>query len=369
MFLRTLEQFKIPAVVQRRAKNLLEKLEGLQGDSIRDTPPRFEEPGEEAAKEEKAPAKAQPKAKPGEEAAKAQPKAKAVENSVKSKAVGATPKAVEKVTVENAPQDENTLKKRESKSIFSRVKELEEIDRAAKEAQKAYEDFKYGPKQPETKEDEAVQAEAPQVEETPVPVREKDVLKPPASAERPVSSGSLDSAGNEEEEDRGREGAKKDEKGKKKRGFKLFKKNRDKSPAPQSFEKEDAPPTEAAPAKEEEEKEEEATDDGKLPAQLERRAKRFGAHHWSKQKVSLDGTTLVIVGDKNKEERMELVGCTVGAMDIANVFEVVNHPEHKQLVFRAETPEAQKLWISALQEAMEECAATLEPAQTLPEGE
>lgn len=398
VFLRTLEQFRVPAVVQRRAKDLLEKLEALQGDSIRETPPSFEEPAEEKPAEAetkpkvkeaqpkveaKAKEEPQPKEKgaKGKDSAKAKDTAKAKDSakaktaiSVKSKAVGAPPKAEEKapqVEEKAAPREKaapavtSPLHKRDSSSIFSRVKELEELDRAAKKEQEAYERFKHGPVK--TAEKEAVE-EPDAAEEPKAKLREKDELKPQDSTERRLSAGSreLDSGGGEEEG----EGEQKEDKAVKKKRFGFLKKSkaksREKSPAPQAESMEEESTEAAQPAEEEGGKELEEGVSCGLPDHLERRVKRFGGHGWAKMAASLDATTLVLVGEKAKEERMELVGCTVGAMDIpnCNAFEMVNHPEHKQFVFRTETPEGRDLWVKAIQEAIQECAASAEPTET-----
>ena len=402
IFLRYLEQIKIPAVVDRRRKSLLDKLLELQGDTRRETPPKFEaeaEPEGDSSKKEvepkpdaKAPLKASLKkeakveAKPDakvplraslkkEAKVEAKPDAKVpLRASLKKEAkVEAKPDAKvplkKEAKVEAKPESgadaPPVLKKSDSQSVFGRVKELEQLNAAAKDKEKVYEDFKrkvISPEQEGAKDESTDGGKKAQEESPPSPAvvrREKkdDLLKP----ERPSSIASTESL----EEDK--EDGVKEKKGKSKglKGLfgkkKKMERSRDPSPAPspaplqaQTSEEIDEP----KPAQEDKA----LPPDFKIQAQLEKRVKRFGGHGWIKQTVTLKENTLIVMGEKNKEDKIELVGCTCAPNEAANMFDL-HQPDHKQLTFRAETAEVRDQWVMALQEAIQECTPAVAEAQ------
>ena len=317
VFLRTLEQFKIPPVVERRRKELLERLLALQGDTLRDTPPRFE-PVDEEEEETKQPVRTESKSKVGglvkgieETDSGSKPKEIKSQKSVKSEE---EPKA---------PKDDKEVKVDESKESSSKPNNLQ------------------------------------------------NELKP----EQPSVSGSCDSLNklDEKEKKRGLGFRFKRNKGKDKEKQQGTSPGRTESPAVDEGQKEGPSKDELSkeeapkePPKEEPNEEKEAAtqeEDGKVEFLLERRVpKRFGGHQWQKQTVTLKDFTL-LVGPKDK---VDLVGCTIASTD--NGFELYSHPEHKSFMFKGPSDEVKDKCISALQAAIDECTPASSETPEQPEG-
>ena len=333
VFLRTLEQFRIPPVVERRRKELLEKLVNLQGDTIREEPPRFEPIDEE---EEKA----------------------------------------------------KQLKRSDSK-VGDRVKEIEEIDTPSKVSDRVKE-IDTPSKSKDAKSQKPQEQKAKGDKEVSEKKAKETAEGSSTSAEKAASEG-----GNELSPEQTSVGGscenlnKLEEKEKKKGlGFRFGRKGKDKkgekravSPARPESQVDDEtqkeapakePPSKEAPSKEppkqeqEEEKEKEASvedEDVKLHLQLEKRvAKRFGGHQWQKVDVTLKEFTLFI-GNK---EKVDLVGCTVTTTDAG--FDLCSHPEHKSFLFRTENNEAKDKCVSTLQTAIEECTPAPSEPPEQPQG-
>ena len=299
VFLRTLEQFRIPPVVERRRKELLERLLALQGDTLRDTPPRFE-PVDEEEEETRQP----------------------VRTGSKKKVSGLV-KGIEETDAESKPKETKSQKS---------VKSEEE------------------PKAP--KDDKGVKVDESK-ESSSKPNNVENELKP----EQPSVSGSCESLNklDEKEKKKGLGFRFKRNKGKDKEKQQGTSPGRTESPAVDEGQKDEPSKEEAPkePPKEEPDEEKEAAmqeEDGKVEFLLERRvAKRFGGHQWQKQTVILKDFTLC-VGPKDK---VDLVGCTIASTDIG--FELYSHPEHKSFMFKGPSDDVKDKCISTLQAAINEC--------------
>lgn len=366
VFLRMLEQFKIPAVMETRRKKLLEKLLNLQGDTIREEPPSYE-------------------------------------------GTGGEPPATT-----NGDGRELGELTRKSSTVGNKVSEYARIETKAKE--------EMGTLSPKKKAAAASGkvvsqglGEKPQEEATdylePAAIverrRSKETEGEAGAAERPASTASatssVDSGKKEETEqvDDDTAAAVKETTGKKKRklgaGISRIRKKvkninvggKSKSTAAvvvpaaqQNGEKEsentvaavDGEDTSKTGQGEGEEKGEEegdaATDAGekgeadaeleegvKVKSDLEKRvAKRFGSGFtWVKIAGELRGTTLILTAG-SKEKELELVGCMVSPSDAApNGIELFSHKEQKQWVFRVESKELRERWVEQLQKAIDEC--------------
>ena len=316
VFLRTLEQFRIPAVVESRRKKLLERLELLQGDTIRGSPPRYSHHDEES--------------------------------------------------------EDRGLKKRDSLLVIERVKEIEEVDAASKQTMSPKKEVG-SPKHVSTETESLTSKEA-------VVLREKKEgqLKPERPSS--TASAEVSSIGSADEGDKKEEKKKKKKGGSKSGGLGgFFKRKKEKGDKVEKEEKGDKVEKEEKTENGDKSDHESVSmgggddDEAKMQGQLERKVgKRFGGHNWVKQTVSLKGCTLFCSGEKDKEkdkEAVELIGCTASASsEAANVFEVGGHTDYKQLAFKAESEEARDQWVAALKEAIQSCTPTLEEAEQV-EGE
>ena len=362
VFLRMLEQFKIPAVMETRRKKLLQKLLNLQGDTIRETPPSYEngdatspshEEGEAAKRSSVVDSKvseyARIQTKAKEEIAPFSPK----------KAAGTVPEVVE----EEPPANEGTdylvpasVLKRENKkgddsgaaerpastaSNESEAKkeetEVESGAAAAAEGKGKKKRFgggglkglrnKIGKRGKKTGQNVSVVLEAEGGE--------------PENGEQEVPEQVDDSTSLA-----GGEGERKEEDEK---------------------ETKEAASAEGA-AEKEVEVEEEQEEGVRITSTLEKRVpKRLGkGFNWISITGKLKETTLVLVaGSKDKE--LELVGCMVSPSDAApNGIELFSHKDQKQWVFRVESSELRERWVEELQKAIDACPT--EPAQQALEG-
>lgn len=379
MFLQTLAQFKIPAVMETRRKKLLDKLLLLQGDTIRDTPPSFENANGDAASPARDPVK-----------------------------------------------DKEEIG-RKSSVVESKVSEYSRIDTKAKEDMSQFSSPK-----------KAVSTDKKQ-EEVPPPIAEgTDYLEPASvlqrrekdgervNGERPASTVSAESGETEKPaeqptaEDSGAAAAVGEVgKGKKKRGLrvgtgglkalrsKMGKKSTKKGPntsgsdittaaaaadtdsvnleveeqgktadsssvAEKEEEKEgeQAAEEEGEKEAEEEEKGEELEEGVKILSQLEKRVpKRLGkGFNWVTISGKLKETTLILMaGSKDKE--LDLSGCMVSPSDAAvNGIELYSHKEQKQWVFRVETNELREKWVEELQKSIDACPVEERPPPSSTEG-
>lgn len=364
MFLRQLGDFKIPAVMERRRKGLLDKLLELQGDTFRggDTAPLHDKP------EEKAPA-----AEPTTEKLKSP--APAVEE------VEEHNKVTPSVTSPTRGSPTKRLSKGDSK-ISALVGNYEHITTVAKkeevaETPKRFVQLKKVAKptdfpdpDTDTAKEEEEEAAHEKAEKQTHSEKENGTLKP----ERPSSTVSEEygnvevatEAAAEGEEGEEQDGGEK-ESSKKKGKFKGFKKigklgdklkkrhkgGREKSP---SRAVEDEEEKSGASEAEEPDKEEPSTppeelEEGvRIAGTLERKVTSRFKSKWVKVYVKLKDNVLYI-GDK---DRMELVDCMVATTDVG--FDVVNHSTQKQLHFKIEGEENDKeKWVDTLNTVIQEC--------------
>ena len=348
VFLRMLEQFKIPAVMETRRKKLLEKLLYLQGDTIRETPPSYEN---------------------GDATSPTDGKRELARNS--------------SVSV-----------------VDSKVSEYARIETKAKKEMTAFSPKKAAGTAPEVAKEEDV---APANEGTdylePASVLKRENKKGEdgaAASERPASTASNESDKKEPTEESSGVAAAGEGKGKKKRfgggGLKVLRnkigkrskktgqnvsavtlvegENGEQEPAEQGEgeettsvaggegEEEEKEAEEATEGEGTAEKEEEVQEEGvRIKSALEKRVpKRLGkSFNWIKIAGKLKETTLVLIaGSKDKE--LELVGCMVSPSDAApNGIELFSHREQKQWVFRVETSELREKWVEELQKAIDAC--------------
>ena len=363
VFLRMLEQFKIPAVMETRRKKLLEKLLNLQGDTIRETPPSYEN-GE--------PAGSSP-ASPGREKG-------------------------EQLT-------------RTESNVETRVSEYARIEVKAQQEMAQLSPNKSVSKPPAaTAAGEEKTEEATDYLEPAAVVKRKEKAGGDGGAEqeRPVSTASAASSeGSKKEEKEETEVAETAATGgagkeKKKRfglkalrgmGGKIVKRSKagrssvlmtdakpeeteaaEEEPGEQAGTEElTATAEEPAPAaaegetKEEGEKgeeepgdreEEEELEEGvRIQSELEKRIpKRIGkGFNWFKITAKLKETTLILTTGA-KEKQLELVGCMVSPSDAApNGIELFSHKEQKQWVFRLDSSELREKWVEELQKAIDAC--------------
>lgn len=327
-FLRMLEQFKIPRVVESRGKNLLEKLLALQGDSIKsDGPPSFEETDDETG----------------------------TAASGKDEPVS-SPEPVKAATT-TAPRKEVYSPTRQGSVVSQLVSHLEEVDAEAKKEQDRATVKRAGDEKGEEKPSEEPAEEPAKAEDAPASDSE---LKPErrGSSASSVDAEALDKSSTETHKLRGStlaavgaglgSGLGKLFKGKKKKD-----RDRDASPCPTVEE-----PVEESPLPDD--------PDAKIQAYLDhqveekKKKKKKAVKQWVRRVVKVKEDELLV-----DEETMSLRGCTVGAVEAEPCqFEVYSHPEHKQVVLRAASSEEQGEWVKVLNEVITECKSPeLEPEQ------
>ena len=343
VFLRTLGDFRIPAVVERRRKELLSKLEEIQGDTRREKPPKFEDSPE---KDTQTP--------PVVKRTKDSDTVKTSESSNTSTVTSPT--------------------KRDSKVVNSLVSGFETLHATAKKEEeeqtpkkwqvdlrktKKPADFTGDEKAPEQEQDEVDDDNDKAEKEAKESLQDSNELKPEPAAHH-GSTVSLDSTGSAEPTDT-------TPKNKKKNKLQvmggLFKKKRgrDKSPAPVQKETPAAEP-EAEPAVTENGKEEvvegaegeaepEELEEGvKVCGKLEHKVKTRLQTKYVLKDVKLKETTLYI-GDK---ESVNMLGCTVQTTDSG--LELFSHSTQKAYIFRVTEggAEMKEKWTTAIREAIDE---------------
>ena len=381
VFLRQLGDFKIPAVMERRRKGLLDKLLELQGDTFRgDSAPKDSKPSPEPPSAKvKSP---EPEKEPEKEKEEEEPVRSTV-TSPSRDSVTSPSKRLSRgdskisALVGNYEHITTLAKKEEEAETPKRFVQLKKVakpsdfpdtekDKAKEEEEQEKEELKpAAPKEVEKVADKTSLAPQPSPQ-----LRRKGKENGELKAERPSSTVSEESANTEaaeeeqaeEEEDGGEK-----ESSKKKGKFRGFKKigklgdklkkkprsGRDKSPS-RAVEDDDEKSV-ASEAEEGDHKEETSSpehEEGvKISGMLERKVtSRFKSTKWVKVSVKLKDNVLYI-GDK---ERVELAGHMAAATDVG--FDVVNHTTQKQIQFRIEEGEnGKERWVEALSAAIEEC--------------
>lgn len=387
VFLRTLASYKIPAVIERRRKELLDKLCLLQGDTLKEAPPVIEPPEEKPPIEEKVTLRE----KTGKERSTSESSTKDRQERDESPAGTIT-----------SPSHGGRLVKRDSKVVNSLVKDYEAIHFSAKKEEEDqtpkrlvtlkkvakpvdYRRTSVSPPPEEEKEEKKDDQVEEKVEEgkdkaaekeektgktgkeeakgdtTDSPTHDMDSLEVRPSRERaPSLTGTDDGLDEGEEPEKG--GDKKKKKSKLQFGFK-GKKKRDKSPAPERKDKSPAPERKAEPAaevdaeqpKEEEEEEVQLADGVKICGVLERNKKKGIGH----KKVKIDAKvfhTALILGGK---EELDLANCSLE--ETASGFDLT-HPQHRSaLVFKVDGPEDEKQrWVAVMKETIAEATPAKE---------
>lgn len=385
MFLRQLGDFKIPAVMERRRKGLLDKLVELQGDTFR---------GDSTPKDNSRPS---PEPSSAAKMKSPEPKVKSPEPEKKEEEEESVRSTVTSPSRDSITSPSKRLSRGDSK-ISSLVGNYEHITTLAKkeeeaETPKRFVQLKKVAKPSDFPDTEKIKEEEPPKEEekdelkpaTPKEVEkvvEKTSLTPQPSpqmrrkgkengglkAERPSSTVSEESANTEAAEEEGEDqdggGGEKESskkkgkfKGLKKLGGKLKKKpksGRDKSPSrpvEDEEEKSGASEVEEGDHKEEAGGSPEHEEGVKISGMLEKKVSgRFKSTKWVKVSVKLKDNVLY-VGDK---EKVELAGYMVATSDVG--FDVVDHATQKQIQFKTEEGEnGKERWIEALSAAIEEC--------------
>ena len=393
MFLRTLASYRIPAVIERRRKELLDRLCLLQGDTLKDVPPVIEPVEEKPPTEEKVANKApaEEKVTLREKKLPAGKERSTSESSTKDgQERGESPASTSSIT---SPSHGGRLVKRDSK-VVNRVKDYEAIHFSAKKEEVDQTpkrwvtlkkvakpvDYRHSSSSPppedekeekeekveekeEKKEDKAEdKTEATKRDSTDSPGHDKDTLEVRPSRERASSVGSTEEGPDEgEESEKG--GDKKKKKSKLAFGFK-GKKKRDKSPAPERKDKSPAPERKAEPAAEEdaeqpkegeeEEEEMQLAEGVKICGVLERKKKGIG-HKKVKIDAKVFHTSLVLGG----KEELDLANCSLE--ETASGFDLT-HPQHRSaLVFKVDGPEDEKQrWVTVMKEAIAEATPAKE---------
>ena len=358
MFLRTLGDFRIPAVVERRRKELLTKLEGAQGETRREKPPKFEgtpekevptPPVVKRVKEEKQKAKEPTKESDKDHEGSSGPGSGVTSPSRRdSKVVNSLVSGFENL---HATAKKAEVEETPKKWQVELRKTKKPADFPAEEGKPKLEDSTTTTI--EDSKTETLDSKTETLEDSKTEtIESSNELKPEASGKR-GSTISLDSTGSVEPD------ATPKTKKKSKLGGLLKKKRhgRDKSPAP---------PTKEIAATEELKKNDTSAVDGeevepavpevvveegvKMSGKLEYKVKTRLSHKFVSKDVKLKETTLYI-GDK---DTVMMLGCTVQGNDAG--FEVFSHSTQKTHTFKVSEggDEAKEKWVTTVQAAIDE---------------
>ena len=359
VFLRTLGSYKIPAVIERRRKELLDRLCLLQGDTLKDPPPVIDPSEEKHAKEPTSAVPREPTSAVSRDDREDSPSSTASSTSgVTSPTRQITRRNSKVVTglISNFEVKHSIAKKEEEDETPKRMFQLKKVAKPSDFPATAKEDGENPKEQTDSKSaaDKSVDKPAESAG------AKKDMLEVDDGGRERASS-VASSAGEEEEED---EEESKDKKKKKKNKKGLFKgksKKGDKSPLP---ERKDISPEEKyplpdkktpAPEQQDQEEEMELAEGVKICGVLERKQKKIGGS----KKVKIDAkvfNTMLILGGK---EELELAHCSVEETDTG--FKLT-HPQHKSVMpFKVDGGEEEKQrWVVVLREAIAEATPAKE---------
>lgn len=366
VFLQTLGSYRIPAVIERRRKELLDRLTLLQGGHVKEVP--VIEPDQPAITDTK----------------NAGEKITEVEDPTKNKAEGSESSSASSSTV-TSPCHGKSLKRRDSAAVSNLVKDYETIHTTAKKAEEQETPKRFvtlkrvakptdfpasadkdldEAKNKESEKESKANEDGNMAEGKVAVIVEMDALEVGAGRERAASIASGEDSNDEEE------GEEKKKKKKKKGGFGLKKvkgfMKREKSPVPErknqphsaegslppetdKKEEEEQDKTEEAAAVEEVEEVQEEEEGVRISGVLGRMKKKMGLSKSAKQvNVKVYETTMML-GDK---EELDLAKCSVVGTDIG--FDL-SHPQHKSaLMFKVDGgEELREKWVAALKEAIE----------------
>ena len=342
--------------MERRRKELLLKLEDIQGDTRREKPPKFEESPEKETKSTPP----------------------VIRRTSQSKGLGSTKSDSDSSSTVTSPN-------RDSKLVNNLVSGFETLHASAKKEEEEETPKKWqvelrktrkpadfpGEEKPSKEEegdkkDDQVDTKDDKVKEAKESLQESNELKPEPEAHH-GSSLSLDSTGSAEPD------ATPTKSGKKKNKLQgLFKKKRgkgDKSPVPTrkeisaTAEEPGSEPTPTENGKEEDvevaeaEAEPEEVEEGvRVSGKLEHKVKARLTTKFVPKDVKLKETTLYI-GDK---ETLSMLGCTVQSTDSG--FELFSHSTQKAYTFKVTEggAELKEKWLTAIQAAIEEVTPKVE---------
>ena len=372
VFLRQLGDFKIPAVMERRRKVLLDKLLDLQGDTFKG--------GEAPVHHDTEPAEKEKVSSPEPVVVRRENEEKK-ESPSRDSVTSPSRDSVTSPSRDSVTSPSKRLSRGDSK-ISALVGNYEHITVVAKkeevaETPKRFVQLKKVAKPsdfPDADKDKDKEEPAEEMEVT--SPKEKDSLTPQPSpqlrkkengtlnVERPSSTVSEESFNaeaieeEEEEMDDGGEKETKKKKGKKGRfnisklGEKLKKKKgRDKSPSRAAEEEEEKSGGSEVeePDKEEADAPPEAEEGVAISGVLERKVAARFKSKWVKVEVKLKDNVLLI-GDK---ERIELNGYLVSSTDVG--FNIVHHATQKQIHFKTEGGEdGKEKWVESIEAAIKE---------------
>lgn len=347
MFLQTLGAYKIPAVIERRRKELLDKLTLIQGGTLKDVPVVD---GTPPATDNKT---------------TTSEKSKGVEGggTVKDKGESSESSSTASSTV-TSPCHGKSIKRRDSAVVSSLIKDYETIHHSAKkeevsETPKRFVTLKRVAKPTDfpASADKDSDEDKPKEEEKKVEGKDqKDNIAADNKVEVMVTldvadaakerAGSIISGGEESNEEDEEEDKKKKKKGKKSGGFGLKMKGfrrREKSPVPErknrpvsaettpppdteKKEEEDLDKQEESGAAEEAEKVQEEEEGVRISGDLGKMKKKMGLGKSAKHVHVKVCETTMMIGDK---EELDLAKCSVDMTDIG--FDL-SHPHHKALL-------------------------------------
>lgn len=375
MFLQTLGSYKIPAVIERRRKELLDRLVLLQGGTLKEVP-KFAESDSEPAEDSKKVT--------GDKAKEAEP-------ASKDKGEGSESSSTASSTV-TSPNHGKPIRRRDSAVVSSLVKDYESIHHTAKkeeesETPKRFVTLKRVAKPTDfpASADTDAEDKSKEKEESEKKLQEEDSKsqangnatgdKGEVSVTLDVTDGNRERAssiisGEESNDEDEEESKKKKKKTKKSGGFGLKVKGfikRDKSPVPERKNRppsaESTSPPEAEKEEQEQEKQEEPAEEVQEEAEevpeeeegvrisgdLGRLKKKIGLGKSAKQVHAKVKETTLMLGTK---EELDLANCSVELTDIG--FDLT-HPLHKSpLMFKVDGDEEKRQkWVDALKEAIE----------------
>lgn len=345
MFLRTLGSYKIPAVIERRRKELLDRLCILQGDTLKDPPPVIEPIINQ--KQEKEPT-----------SAVSRDNREDTPSSTTSSTSGVTSPTRQRdskvVTglISNFEVKHSIAKKEEEDETPKRMFQLKKVVKPSDFPATAKENGEK-PEEPDNKSASSKPVDKP-TESAEV---KKDTLEV-SGAGRERASSVPSSAGSAEEEEEEEES--KDKKKKKKNKKALFKGKSKKGDKNVASEGKYPLPDRKAPAPEEstvqdQEEEMELAEGVKICGVLERKLKKIGGS----KKVKIDAkvfNTMLVLGGK---EELELAHCSVEETDTG--FKLT-HPQHKSVMpFKVDGGEEEKKkWVVVLRETIAEATPAKE---------
>ena len=357
VFLRMLEQFKIPAVMETRRKKLLEKLLHLQGDTIREAPPSYENDDGPASPCKESSSELSKRVSVVEtkvsEYARIETKAKEMSVTSPKKTAAAKPSEMVEEEPEKPPEE-----------VADYLEPATVVQRREKEGG-------VEPERPVSTASGASSGKDEQVEAA-AAAPGKERKKRFGTGGLKVGAGGLKGLRNRigKRKKSGQNSVSSSEVAPAENATDSVEQEAGEGQQQQQTELEDSVTVTGGAEGEKKEEEEGELEEGvRILSELEKRVpKRIGkSFNWIKIMGKLKGTTLFLMSGP-KEKQLELVGCMVSPSDAAaNGIELFSHKEQKQWVFRVETSDLRKRWVEELQKAIDDCPT--EPNAPPPPGE